>query len=98
MESQFCVVFQGKARSGMTDDLAIDLLAKIFKIPEASASILLSKAPIIIKRNLSQIEAETYVMRLGHIGFNAKIDTILKNAEVDRFDQSLIMSVPKILS
>ncbi len=91
MSAKFNIVFTGKKRAGMSDALAIDLLASIFKIAPEMAKQVLARAPIIIKRNLSQAEADTYIMRLEHIGFDAREEAVLQNSEMDRFDQSLIM-------
>lgn len=69
---QYKVVFDGELVPGMTADIVRSNLAKLFKSDAEKVDRLFGDGPVNIKRDLSALEAERYVVALERAGARAR--------------------------
>ena len=69
---QYKVVFDGELVPGMTADIVRSNLAKLFKSDAEKVDRLFGDGPVNIKRDLSALEADRYVMALERAGARAR--------------------------
>jgi uncharacterized membrane protein YhaH (DUF805 family) len=74
-ETHFKIIFEGKLRNGVELETAKLNLAALFKSEAAVVEKLFSGQPVILKRGLSQEQAQRYLNALQDAGVEARIET-----------------------
>jgi uncharacterized membrane protein YhaH (DUF805 family) len=74
-ENRFKIVFDGALLPGVDINAAKLNLAALYKSEVAAVERLFSGQPVTLKRDLSQIDAQTYLQALKNIGIDARIES-----------------------
>jgi uncharacterized membrane protein YhaH (DUF805 family) len=74
-ENRFKIVFDGALLPGIDVTTAKLNLAELFKSDVAAIERLFSGKPVALKRDLSQVDAQTYLQALTKTGIDARIET-----------------------
>ncbi|WP_283189243.1 DUF805 domain-containing protein [Pseudomonas sp. PMCC200344] len=74
-ENRFKIVFDGALLPGVDVTTAKLNLAELFKSDVAAIERLFSGKPVALKRDLSQIDAQTYLQALSKTGIDARIES-----------------------
>ena len=74
-ENRFKIVFDGALLPGVDVTTAKLNLAELFKSDVAAIERLFSGKPVALKRDLSQVDAQTYLQALTKTGIDARIES-----------------------
>jgi uncharacterized membrane protein YhaH (DUF805 family) len=73
-ENRFKIVFEGALQPGVDITTAKVNLAQLFKSDVAAIERLFSGRPVALKRDLSHVDAQTYLQALSKTGIDARIE------------------------
>ena len=73
-EHRFKIVFDGTLLPGVDINTAKLNLAALYKSEVAAVERLFSGQPVTLKRDLSQIDAQTYLQALKNTGIDARLE------------------------
>ncbi len=68
-DSSYSVVLTGELKSESDKTAALEAFAKLFKIDTAKAEAMLSKAPVVVKKDIDKPTAQKFIAAIEKVGF-----------------------------